>query len=99
MKGAYISVGTPLELAPSGRGWYLDLEVDVVAKPSGEAQVIDLQELERAVEKGEIAEEVAQEAINIARKVEAEVSKGFTEEKIVELVSKLKTSPITARNA
>lgn len=49
--GSYININTPPEVAP-GTVKYHDLLVDVVAYPSGEIRVVDLEELENAYRQG-----------------------------------------------
>ena len=50
-KGAYVNINTPVEVYPNTLR-YVDLEVDVCIRPDGETKVLDLEKLEKALEKG-----------------------------------------------
>ena len=64
-KGSYYNVCTPIALYPD-HIHYFDLEVDVIVKPNGEAGMIDVEELERAVEEGRIQEDLMKRALRVA---------------------------------
>ncbi|MFP3984782.1 MAG: ribonuclease E/G [Candidatus Bathyarchaeia archaeon] len=77
-KGGHVNFHTPLELYPR---WirYVDLEVDVCLFPDGVVQVLDDDELEKAVAKGFVSEKLAvlvkDELSNVLKKFgEASVS-------------------------
>lgn len=53
-KGTYINLNTPVEVYPKAIR-YVDLEVDVCIKPDGAAKVLDVEKLEKALEKGFIS--------------------------------------------
>ncbi len=55
-KGVYINVNLPIEMKSSNTFWYIDLGVDVVVKSDGEAQIIDLEEIEETRERKIISE-------------------------------------------
>jgi hypothetical protein len=54
LKGTYVNLNTPVEIYPHAIR-YVDLEVDVCIQPSGAVQVLDLEKLEKALEKGFIS--------------------------------------------
>jgi hypothetical protein len=67
LKGTYINVNTGVEVYPSvgnspGRVRYIDLEIDVVAPVNGETRIIDQHLLKRAVQRGFITQEMADQA-------------------------------------
>lgn len=49
-KGTYVNVNTPVEVYPKALR-YLDLEVDVCSRPDGTVKVLDMEKLEKALEK------------------------------------------------
>jgi predicted RNA-binding protein associated with RNAse of E/G family len=53
-KGTYINLNTPVEVYPKTIH-YIDLEVDVCIKPDGTVKVLDIEKLEKALEKGFIS--------------------------------------------
>ncbi|MGC8997984.1 MAG: DUF402 domain-containing protein [Candidatus Bathyarchaeia archaeon] len=53
-KGAYININTPVEIYPDAVR-YIDLEVDVCIRPDGKTKVVDMEKLEKALEKGVIS--------------------------------------------
>jgi len=55
LKGAYINLNTPVEVYPKAIR-YVDLEVDVCIQPEGAVMVLDMEKLEKALEKGFISE-------------------------------------------
>jgi Ribonuclease G/E len=68
LKGIYVNVNTPPEVTP-GTVKYLDLEVDVVARPGEEPRIIDEDKLRRWVDMGVISDELARKAVEVARSV------------------------------
>jgi hypothetical protein len=54
LKGTYVNLNTPVEVYPHAIR-YVDLEVDVCIKPNGATQVLDLEKLEKALERGFIS--------------------------------------------
>ncbi|WP_276300035.1 DUF402 domain-containing protein [Halorussus lipolyticus] len=68
-KGTYVNVCTPVELFPDSAR-YVDLHVDVVKTPDGEVRRVDDDELDEAVEAGDISESLAEKARNVAGSVE-----------------------------
>lgn len=53
-KGAYINISTPVEIYPQAIR-YIDLEVDVCIRPDGETKIMDVDKLEKALEKGAVS--------------------------------------------
>jgi hypothetical protein len=51
LKGTYVNLNTPVEIYPHAIR-YVDLEVDVCIQPNGAVHVLDLEKLEKALEKG-----------------------------------------------
>jgi hypothetical protein len=72
-KGTYVNVCTPVECFPD-RIAYVDLHVDVVKRPSGAVERVDDDELDAAVEAGEVSEPLAEKARSVAAAVEAGLS-------------------------
>jgi hypothetical protein len=72
LKGKYINLNTPVEVYPQTIR-YVDLEVDVCILPDGTTKVLDMEKLERALEKGFISRALFQKIIE---KVE-EIKKGL----------------------
>ncbi|MFB6192190.1 MAG: DUF402 domain-containing protein [Haloarculaceae archaeon] len=68
-RGTYVNVCTPVELFPEAVR-YVDLHVDVVKGPDGEVRRVDDDELDEAVEDGEVPEPLAEKARAVASKVE-----------------------------
>jgi predicted RNA-binding protein associated with RNAse of E/G family len=70
LKGTYLNINTGVELYPSngsgpGRIRYVDLEIDVIKTPfeeNGRVRVIDQHLLKRAVQRGFITKEMANQA-------------------------------------
>jgi Ribonuclease G/E len=56
-KGAYININTPVEAYPNALR-YVDLEVDVCIRSDGETKVLDMEKLEKALEKGMISKKL-----------------------------------------
>ncbi|MGB9853421.1 MAG: DUF402 domain-containing protein [Candidatus Bathyarchaeales archaeon] len=50
-KGTYINLNTPVEVYPTAIR-YVDLEADVCIHPNGETKIIDMEKLEKALERG-----------------------------------------------
>ncbi|NHN48203.1 DUF402 domain-containing protein [Halostella sp. JP-L12] len=68
-KGTYVNVCTPVEIFPDGVR-YVDLHVDVIKRPDGSVEVVDLDELDAAVEAGNVSEALAEKARSVAKAVE-----------------------------
>lgn len=65
LKGTYINVNTPVEIYPNAIH-YVDLEADVCITPEGTMKVLDMEKLEKALEKCFISEklfQIAQEKV------------------------------------
>lgn len=67
LKGTYVNINTGTELYPGngnapGRVRYIDLEIDVVNPIKGTTRIIDQHLLKRAVQRGFIAEDMAEAA-------------------------------------
>ena len=69
LKGVYININTPAEVV-RGLVRYLDLGVDVVAKPREEPKVLDLEELEGAYMAGIITKAIYERALNAVKEAE-----------------------------
>ncbi len=65
LKGTYININTPPELTPTTIMYY-DLLVDVVKKPGSPPAIIDKEELDKALEKGIITEQLYEKALQEA---------------------------------
>ena len=79
LKGTYVNVNTGVELYPSNgnspsRIRYVDLEIDVVNPARGKARVIDQHLLKRAVQRGFITQEMANQAREKAEAICMELS-------------------------
>jgi hypothetical protein len=61
-KGRYINLNTPVEFYPQTIR-YVDLEVDVCVLPDGTAKVLDMEKLEKALEKGFISKAFFQKIV------------------------------------
>ncbi|WP_137283878.1 DUF402 domain-containing protein [Halorussus salinisoli] len=68
-KGTYVNICTPVELFPDAAR-YVDLHVDVVKFPDGEVERVDDDELDEAVEDGDVAPDLAEKARSVASSVE-----------------------------
>jgi hypothetical protein len=68
-KGTYVNVCTPVELFPSVAR-YVDLHVDVVKFPDGRVERVDDDELDAAVDAGDVSPELAEKARSVASSVE-----------------------------
>jgi Ribonuclease G/E len=78
LKGTYVNINTGIEIYPSNgtnpsKIRYIDLEIDVVAPKQGETRIIDQHLLKRAVQRGFITQEMADQARNKAKSVHAEL--------------------------
>jgi len=71
--GTYVNVCTPLECFPDGVR-YIDLHVDVLKYPDGTVERVDDDELDGAVDAGEISEELAEKARAVATALETSLS-------------------------
>lgn len=56
-KGTYINLNTPIEVYPKAIR-YVDLEADVCVKPDGTSKILDMEKLEKALEKGVISKKL-----------------------------------------
>ncbi len=68
LKGIYVNVNTPPELSPSGEISYLDLLIDVAYTSEG-PRVIDREQLDKAVEEGEVPPDLALVAVSVAEEI------------------------------
>ncbi|AEH36617.1 DUF402 domain-containing protein [Halopiger xanaduensis] len=72
-KGTYVNICTPVELFPDAVR-YVDLYIDVI-RVDGEVEIVDEDELEDAVDKGLVSEELGDKATNVAEAVKRALSK------------------------
>ncbi|EJN59466.1 DUF402 domain-containing protein [Halogranum rubrum] len=68
-KGTYVNVCTPVECFPKTIR-YVDLHVDVIKHADGRVERVDDDELDDAVEAGELSEELAEKARDVASALE-----------------------------
>ncbi|WP_435064510.1 DUF402 domain-containing protein [Halobaculum sp. EA56] len=68
-KGTYVNVCTPVEAFPETVR-YVDLHVDVVKHADGRVERVDDNELDEAVERGEVTEGLAEKARSVASALE-----------------------------
>jgi len=68
LKGRYYNISTPIAVYPD-HVHYFDLEVDVVVKPNSEAEIIDAELLDKAVEEGRIGKGLRDWALKIAEEI------------------------------
>jgi len=68
-KGTYVNVCTPVECFPDAVR-YVDLHVDVVKGPAGEVRRVDDDELDDAVDAGQLSESLAEKARSVASSLE-----------------------------
>jgi Ribonuclease G/E len=68
-KGTYVNICTPVELFPDAVR-YVDLHVDVIKYPDGEVERVDDDELDEAVGDGDVPEELAEKARQVASSIE-----------------------------
>lgn len=73
--GELFNIQTPADLR-GGRVHYIDLEVDVVRWPGGSVSVVDQDDLAAAVRIGGITPELAEEALELARRLAAILREG-----------------------
>jgi hypothetical protein len=69
-KGTYVNVCTPLELFPESVR-YVDLHVDVVRHADGRVERVDDDELDAAVEAGQVPAALAERAREVAGRIES----------------------------
>lgn len=81
-KGAYININTPVEIYPDAVR-YIDLEVDVCIRPDGETKVLDMEKLQKALEKGIVSEALFEKVKCV---VAAVTSKSFVERLSAKLI-------------
>ncbi|SFR34999.1 DUF402 domain-containing protein [Halogeometricum limi] len=74
LKGTYVNVCTPVECFPD-EVRYVDLHVDVIKHPDGTVERVDDDELDAAVESGNLNEELAEKARSVASSLENALSK------------------------
>ncbi|MBS7636111.1 DUF402 domain-containing protein [Candidatus Bathyarchaeota archaeon] len=74
-KGAYININTPVEVYPNAVR-YVDLEVDVCIRSNGDTKVVDMEKLEKALEKGIVSEALFEKVKGV---VAAVTEKSFVE--------------------
>ncbi len=72
-RGTYVNVCTPVEAFPR-EVRYVDLHVDVVRTPDGPVRRVDDDELDAAVETGDVPEELAEKARDVASALESALS-------------------------
>jgi Ribonuclease G/E len=72
-KGTYANVCTPVECFPDAIR-YIDLHVDVVKRPDGTVERVDDDELDAAVDAGEIPPAAAEKARSVAASLERALS-------------------------
>ncbi|CCQ32647.1 RNA-binding protein AU-1 [Halorhabdus tiamatea SARL4B] len=72
-RGTYVNVCTPVEVFPD-EVRYVDLHVDVVKHADGTVERVDDDELDAAVEAGNVPEELAEKARDVASAVENALS-------------------------
>lgn len=70
-KGTYINVNTPPEVSLD-RIRYVDLTVDIVKKPDGSVEVIDVEELRRQAEAGIVGRELIERIREVVKRVAGE---------------------------
>jgi len=69
-RGTYVNVCTPVEVFP-GEVRYVDLHVDVVRTPDGTVRRVDDDELDAAVDAGNVPESLAEKARDVASALES----------------------------
>ncbi|MFD1597951.1 DUF402 domain-containing protein [Halobellus rarus] len=72
-RGTYVNVCTPVECFPD-EVRYVDLHVDVVKRPDGTVERVDDDELDAAVEAGNVSESAAEKARAVATSLERALS-------------------------
>ncbi|KAB1197356.1 MULTISPECIES: DUF402 domain-containing protein [Haloferax] len=73
VKGTYVNICTPVECFPD-QIRYVDLHVDVIKHADGTVERVDDDELDEAVEAGNISEELAEKARSVASSLESALS-------------------------
>ena len=73
LRGTYVNVCTPVEVFPN-EVRYVDLHVDVVKHADGTVERVDDDELDAAVEAGDVPEKLAEKARDVASAVENALS-------------------------
>jgi hypothetical protein len=68
-KGTYVNICTPVEVFPDAVR-YVDLYVDVIKRPDGTVERVDRDELDAAVEAGNVSAALAEQARSVATAVE-----------------------------
>ncbi len=68
-RGTYVNVCTPVEIFPDAVR-YVDLHVDVVKHPDGTVRRVDDDELDDAIEAGDVSEPLADRAREVAASIE-----------------------------
>ncbi|PSQ42171.1 RNA-binding protein [Halobacteriales archaeon QS_9_68_42] len=68
-RGTYVNVCTPVEVFPDCAR-YVDLHVDVVKTPDGEVRRVDDDDLDAAVEAGDVPDPLAERAREVASSIE-----------------------------
>jgi Ribonuclease G/E len=68
-RGIYVNICTPVELFPD-TARYVDLHVDVVKHADGTTERVDDDELDIAVERGDVSESLAEKARSVAAAIE-----------------------------
>jgi protein associated with RNAse G/E len=69
-KGTYVNLNTPVEVYPKAVR-YVDLEVDVCIQPDGAIRVLDVEKLEKALEKGFISKKLFEIVKEKAKEISA----------------------------
>ncbi|MFW6018110.1 MAG: DUF402 domain-containing protein [Halapricum sp.] len=72
-RGTYVNICTPVEIFP-GSVRYVDLHVDVLKHADGTVERVDDDELDAAVEAGDVSEALAAKARSVASAVESALS-------------------------
>ena len=72
-KGTYVNVCTPVECFPNAIR-YVDLHVDVVKHPDGRVERVDDDELDAAVDAGDVPPEAAEKARSVAASLQRALS-------------------------
>ncbi len=72
-KGTYVNVCTPVEIFPD-TARYVDLHVDVLKHADGRVERVDDDELDAAVEAGDVPDELAERARSVAAAVASALS-------------------------
>ncbi|MHA2059400.1 MAG: DUF402 domain-containing protein [Candidatus Ranarchaeia archaeon] len=76
LKGTYVNINTEVEVYP----WaihYIDLCVDVIQRPNGEIDIIDLDELNDAYDAGYISKKLKAKALKVAKEEAERLKKDF----------------------